>query len=240
MEVADTFWWSAYSIGQRLADNFHKDNRVFLTGDACHTHSPKAGQGMNVSLQDGYNLGWKVAAVLKGQAPASILETYRLEREKVAADLIEFDRFFVRIFSSKSNSSEAGDGHTKPEDFAEHFIKAGRYTAGLTAKYEDSVLTSAARSKAGLEGGLTEGMRFPSAQVVRFCDSRAMQLVRAFRADGRWRIVVFAGDISQESNATKLKSVNYMPRLESHVTMKIIEKKTLICSNIVGQLPLIQ
>jgi len=64
MEFADTFWWSAYSIGQRLADNFHKDMRVFLTGDACHTHSPKAGQGMNVSLQDGYNLGWKLGSVL--------------------------------------------------------------------------------------------------------------------------------------------------------------------------------
>lgn len=201
MQLAETFWWSAYSIGQRLADHFHKDNRVFLTGDACHTHSPKAGQGMNVSLQDGYNLGWKIAAVLKGQAPASILRTYCLEREKVAADLIEFDRFFVRIFSSRQSSSEAG------ENFAEHFIKAGRYTAGITAKYEDSVLTSAARSTASLAAGLVVGMRFPSAQVVRLCDARAMQLVRAFPADGRWRIVVFAGDISQESNADRLTSV---------------------------------
>jgi len=57
VEFADTYWWSAYSIGQRLADHFSKSNRVFLTGDACHTHSPKAGQGMNVSLQDGYNIG---------------------------------------------------------------------------------------------------------------------------------------------------------------------------------------
>lgn len=44
IEIAETFWWSAYSIGQRLADYFSKDNRVFLTGDSCHTHSPKAGQ----------------------------------------------------------------------------------------------------------------------------------------------------------------------------------------------------
>jgi phenol 2-monooxygenase len=51
LEIADTYWWSAYSIGQRLADNFSKDNRIFLTGDACHTHSPKAGQGMNVSVR---------------------------------------------------------------------------------------------------------------------------------------------------------------------------------------------
>tara|TARA_R110002060_G_scaffold54401_2_gene65032 strand:+ start:230 stop:463 length:234 start_codon:yes stop_codon:yes gene_type:complete len=67
MDFAETVWWSAYAIGQRLADHFSKDNRIFLTGDACHTHSPKAGQGMNVSLQDGFNIGWKLAAVLQGR-----------------------------------------------------------------------------------------------------------------------------------------------------------------------------
>lgn len=56
MEIPETTWWSAYAIGQRLARHFHEQYRVFLTGDACHTHSPKAGQGMNVSLQDGYNM----------------------------------------------------------------------------------------------------------------------------------------------------------------------------------------
>ncbi|EED24607.1 phenol 2-monooxygenase, putative [Talaromyces stipitatus ATCC 10500] len=200
MDIAETMWWSAYSIGQRLVDHFHKDHRIFLTGDACHTHSPKAGQGMNVSLQDGYNLGWKLAAVLKGQAPSSILETYCLEREKVAADLIEFDRFFASIFSSKKT------GHN-PENFPGHFIKAGRYTAGLTAKYDDSVFTSTARSQPELARGLTVGMRFRSSQVVRFCDARAMQLVRSFPADGRWRIVIFAGDISTPACLERLNKL---------------------------------
>uniref|UniRef100_A0A093V804 Phenol 2-monooxygenase n=1 Tax=Talaromyces marneffei PM1 TaxID=1077442 RepID=A0A093V804_TALMA len=200
MDIAETMWWSAYSIGQRLVDHFHKDYRIFLTGDACHTHSPKAGQGMNVSLQDGYNLGWKLAAILKGQAPSSILDTYCLERQKVAADLIEFDRFFSSIFSSKKVEH-------KPENFPEHFIKAGRYTAGLTAKYDDSVFTSTARSRSELARGLTVGMRFPSTQVVRLCDARAMQLVRAFPADGRWRIVVFAGDISTPTCSERLNNL---------------------------------
>lgn len=201
LDIAGTFWWSAYSIGQRLVDHFSKDNRVFLTGDACHTHSPKAGQGMNVSLQDGYNIGWKLTAVLKGQARPEILETYNLERQKVAADLIDFDRSFMKLFSQKISQTNVS---AAAQHFNEQFIKSGRYTSGLTTKYGDSLITSSRRSKQGLAGDLVVGMRFPSAQVVRFCDSRAVQLVTALAADGRWRIVVFAGDIRVPVNAIRL------------------------------------
>ncbi|KAK5014002.1 hypothetical protein LTR39_003371 [Cryomyces antarcticus] len=203
LDIADTFWWSAYSIGQRLADHFSKDNRVFLTGDACHTHSPKAGQGMNVSLQDGYNIGWKLAAVLKGRASTELLRTYNLEREKVAADLIDFDRSFTKLFSSKSSTT---NGHG-PEYFAQQFIKSGQYTAGLTAKYEDSMITSVSLSRQELAKGLVIGMRFPSAQVVRFCDAKAMQLAKALPADSRWRVVVFGGNLQNPANAERLDKV---------------------------------
>ena len=103
MEFVETLWWSAYSVGQRVADSFHKAYRVFLAGDACHTHSPKAGQGMNVSLQDGYNIGWKLGAVLTGKARPSLLETYVQERQKVAVDLVEFDRYFSKLFASSTS-----------------------------------------------------------------------------------------------------------------------------------------
>ncbi len=200
LEIADTFWWSAYTVGQRLADHFSKDNRVFLTGDACHTHAPKAGQGMNVSLQDGYNIGWKLAAVLKGQVGPDLLKTYNVEREKVAADLIEFDRSFAKLFSSK--------GGINPQYFREQFIKSGRFTAGLIAAYNDSSITSAKRSRQDLAKNLTIGMRFPSTQVVRFCDAKAMHFVKALPADGRWRIVVFAGDVRQPAAAERLEKVS--------------------------------
>ncbi|KAL2062236.1 hypothetical protein VTL71DRAFT_6502 [Oculimacula yallundae] len=203
MEFAETAWWSAYAIGQRLADHFSKDNRVFLTGDACHTHSPKAGQGMNVSLQDGFNIGWKLAAVLQGRAPPSLLKTYNIEREKVAADLIAFDRSWSKLFSSQADDT---NGYTA-QYFSEQFVKGGKYTAGLTAKYDDSMITSSERSKSDLATGLTVGMRFPSIQVVRFCDARAMQLVKALPADGRWRVVVFAGDAKQGRGTERLEKL---------------------------------
>ena len=84
--MKEVAWWSVYEIGQRLTDKFDdvpeeevatRLPRVFIAGDACHTHSPKAGQGMNVSMQDAFNLGWKLASVLRGrsapQSPAQLL-----------------------------------------------------------------------------------------------------------------------------------------------------------------------
>jgi len=204
MEFADTFWWSAYSIGQRLADHFAKDNRVFLTGDACHTHSPKAGQGMNVSLQDGYNIGWKLASVLHKQAHPDLLETYVLERYKVGKDLIDFDRYWTKLFSRSAHE----EGSIAPEQIKEHWIKNAKYTAGLTAKYEASVITSSKTDTERLARNLVVGMRFPSAQVIRFCDVKAMPLVQALPADGRWRIVVFAGDPRDSSAAKDLTEVS--------------------------------
>lgn len=81
-------WFTAYQIGQRVGRRFSAGERVFLAGDAVHTHSPKAGQGMNVSMQDCYNLGWKIGLVCNGVAKREILETYQSERRRVAQDLV--------------------------------------------------------------------------------------------------------------------------------------------------------
>ncbi|PKY09356.1 hypothetical protein P168DRAFT_263750 [Aspergillus campestris IBT 28561] len=199
IEFVETVWWSAYAIGQRLADVFHKDHRVFLAGDACHTHSPKAGQGMNVSLQDGYNMGWKLAHVLKGLAPPSLLETYVLERQKTATDLINFDRYFSQLFSS--------GGKVSPEEFQQGFVQSGQYTAGLTARYEASPITSPRDESATLATKVAVGMRLPSAQVVRFCDSKPLQLMTALRSDGRWRVVAFVGDLQLGANRSRLNAL---------------------------------
>lgn len=203
VEFAETVWWSAYAIGQRHADVFHKDHRVFLAGDACHTHSPKAGQGMNVSLQDGYNIGWKLGEILTGLATPSLLETYVLERQKVALDLINFDRYFSKLFSSGAK--------TTPAEFQEGFIQAGKYTAGLTAKYDVSPITTSLTSTQ-LASNIVVGMRLPSAQVVRFCDSKPLQLMNTLKSDGRWRIMAFVGDLTIPENRTKLNTVSLLVR----------------------------
>lgn len=208
MDIAETTWWSAYQIGQRLADNFHEQYRVFLTGDACHTHSPKAGQGMNVSLQDGYNIGWKLGSYLTGQASEELVKTYVSERQQTAAELIDFDRMWSKIFKSGTNGTGA-------DYVRDQFVKAGRYTAGQAYRYNKSIITWPSGETPKTNGAvighqesqLVVGMRLPSPQVVRYSDGKVHQLLGVIRSDRRWRIVVFAGDIQHQETRDRLDRV---------------------------------
>ena len=87
-------WFSTYRVHHRVADVF-RDKRAFLLGDAAHVHSPAGGQGMNTGILDAINLAWKLAAVLKGQAADSLLDSYQAERQAFARRLVDTtDRLF--------------------------------------------------------------------------------------------------------------------------------------------------
>jgi phenol 2-monooxygenase len=164
---------------------------VFIAGDACHTHSPKAGQGMNVSMQDGFNLGWKLASVLRKRSPAGLLHTYSAERQAIAKELIDFDREWAQVLSSAAKSQADGKGFD-PAETQNYFVRHGRYTAGTATRYHPSILTGEATYQ-HLATGLTIGMRFHSAPVIRVADGKPIQLGHTVKADGRWRIFAFAG-----------------------------------------------
>ena len=204
LEVKQLVWWSVYEIGQRLCSSFdnsrNTDNgrtepRIFIAGDACHTHSPKAGQGMNVAMADAFNLGWKLATVLRGLAPGDLLHSYSAERQSVAADLIEFDRHWAARFSESDHEAADNRGRTSSAtatDFQSYFTEHGRYTAGVSVQYHRSALV-AGNEYQQLASGWTIGKRFHSAVVTRLCDGLPVQLGHTVKADGRWRLFVFAG-----------------------------------------------
>jgi phenol 2-monooxygenase/3-hydroxybenzoate 4-monooxygenase len=201
LEVKEVPWWSVYEIGQRICDKFDdvpaervasQLPRVFIAGDACHTHSPKAGQGMNFSMQDSFNLGWKLAAVLRGQCAPELLHSYSAERQVVAQDLIDFDREWAKMFSDRpKQGSEGGEG-VDPKEFQRYFERHGRFTAGVETRYRPSVICGEATHQ-HLARGFTIGMRFHSVPVVRVTDARPFHLGHAGKADGRWRLYAFAG-----------------------------------------------
>lgn len=202
LNVKEVVWWSVYEIGQRLADKFddvpNEDGgsrlpHVFIAGDASHTHSPKAGQGMNVSIRDAFNLGWKLASVLLGRCQPTILHSYSAERRAVAKELIDFDRVWAKMMSTppKSTSDPEAEG-VDPAEFQRYFVRQGRYTAGTTIQYHASTICAPPRYQQ-LAQGFPIGMRFHSAPVIRLADAKLVQLGHVVKADGRWRIFAFAG-----------------------------------------------
>ena len=219
LDVKDVGWWSVYEIGQRLCDKFDdlpaaetatRLPHVFIAGDACHTHSAKAGQGMNVSMADAWNLGWKLATVLRGTARPELLHTYSEERQAIAGELIDFDREFARMFSAPPKESDDADGDgVDPAEFQKYFAAQGRFTAGVATRYAPSMITASADHQS-LATGLPVGTRFHSAPVVRLADAKPVQLGHVARADGAWRLYVFADaadPVSPESKARQLYDV---------------------------------
>lgn len=201
--VKEVPWWSVYEIGQRICDRYDDGlaerpdapaPRIFIAGDACHTHSPKAGQGMNFSMQDTFNLGWKLAAVLRGQARPALLHTYSAERQVVAQQLIDFDREWAQMFSDRARQGEGTEGSAggvDPKEFQKYFERHGHFTAGVGTHYAQSMLCGPDTHQ-HLATGFVIGTRFHSAPVLRAADACPVHLGHAGKADGRWRLYAFA------------------------------------------------
>ncbi|MDO8448693.1 MAG: FAD-dependent monooxygenase [Rhodoferax sp.] len=196
LDVKDVVWWSIYEIGHRLTDKFDdvpedqvatRAPRVMLAGDACHTHSPKAGQGMNVSMGDTFNLGWKLISVLTGRTAPALLHSYSGERRAAAKGLVEFDHKWARVVGARAED-DATDGLPR---VAREFINNLPFTCGLTVQYEPSALTGA-HTHQYLATGFDIGKRFHSAPVVRLADAKPMHLGHCIEADARFRLFIFA------------------------------------------------
>ncbi|MEV5051253.1 MULTISPECIES: FAD-binding monooxygenase [unclassified Arthrobacter] len=194
LDVRNIAWHSVYEVGHRLTDRFDdvlpeqrgtRTPRVFITGDACHTHSAKAGQGMNVSMQDGFNLAWKLGHVLEGRSPESLLSTYSAERQVVAKNLIDFDKEWSTLMAKRPEEFE------DPSELEDFYVRTAEFPAGFMTEYAPSMVVAAPEHQ-HLATGFTVGKRFKSAPVVRVCDANPVQLGHQAKADGRWRIYVFA------------------------------------------------
>ncbi|GAB1201786.1 hypothetical protein APSETT445_000378 [Aspergillus pseudonomiae] len=194
-------WWTTYQIGQRIAQNFTK-GRIYLAGDAVHNHSPKVGMGMNISFQDGFNIGWKVGLVAKGVAHASILDTYELERRPLAEMLVDFDRRWSPLFLKQQDGSPPPDAEARFEAMKEVLNSVEPFAEGLLSYYGDSPLVH--KSGQDIAKNLSPGERLISAKVRNQADGTTRWTTGVFQSDGRFRILLLAGDIRTEEQKRRV------------------------------------
>ncbi|MFD8500594.1 rifampin monooxygenase [Amycolatopsis sp. NPDC059657] len=111
-------WLSRFGDATRLADRY-RVGRVLLAGDAAHIHPPTGGQGLNLGVQDAFNLGWKLAAEIRGWAPEALLDTYQAERHPVAADVLDNTRAQMELQSTEPGARAVRRLLTELMDFDE-------------------------------------------------------------------------------------------------------------------------
>ncbi|MGM7669683.1 FAD-dependent monooxygenase [Microbacterium sp. A93] len=220
VEVKDVAWWSVYEVGHRVTERFddvpteqagQRRPRVFIAGDACHTHSAKAGQGMNVSIQDAFNLGWKLGQVLTGVATPKLLATYSAERQPVAQNLIDFDREWSSMMAAKPEDLES---ETALEEF---YQKTFEFPAGFMTEYPEGLLTGPVTHQ-GLATGFPVGKRFKANPVKRVSDTTPQNLGHQQVADGRWRIYAFADSAVSSAPDSALRTwADWMASADSPV-----------------------
>ncbi len=163
--IRDVTWASAFRGSARLADRY-VNGRVILAGDAAHVHPPTGGQGLNTSVQDAWNLGWKLATVLKGGP--DLLDTYETERREVAAGMLGLS---VKLLDAARRDAD---------------MRRDRSTQQLDIGYPDGPLSLDLRQR-----GLSAGARAPDAP----CLGAAGQTTRVFQLLGpHWTLLVFESD----------------------------------------------
>jgi len=163
IRIQSVAWASAYTMNARLADRY-RAGHVFLIGDAAHIHPPTGGQGLNTSVQDAYNLGWKLAAVVDGARDA-LLDSYEEERRPIAAGMLG-------LTTKLLDAASRGD------------MRRGREVSQLDLGYPDSSL---ALEKPERRAGLLAGDRAPDAPI-RGAAGQSRRLFELFKGP-HWTLV---------------------------------------------------
>ncbi|KAF9269564.1 hypothetical protein L218DRAFT_993591 [Marasmius fiardii PR-910] len=193
LEFVDVEWFTIYGIGQRIARTFSVQNRVFLAGDACHTHSSGSAQGLNTGLHDAVNLAWKLAFCIHGLAQPSILDTYNSERRPVVQQVIDNDKVISMLISGQYPPRFQGRPETTREILTEWFDDMGMqaFTLGLGISYPGNLMNREFPGPS--RSTINPGERGPDVYLTAIGTGDLIRLHKILKNDGKFSLVVFAG-----------------------------------------------
>src|SRR2546429_1101380 len=197
-------WASVYSVGQRVARQFISKDCVILAGDACHTHSSGAGQGMNAGMHDSVNLAWKLSLVLRGMANPELLETYDAERRPNAEKLIKYDEDISVLVTGRLPKSWTGDPNADPHVVLGKILQEAKgFNTGLTIGYGPNVLNirrkdepngSVKASNAVTPAPAWPGLRAPDVRLLLPALFQPIWLYHIIPNHAKFHVMIFAGE----------------------------------------------
>lgn len=196
LEWESVEWFTIYRVRQGVATSFVDRGRAFIAGDASHTHSANAAQGMNVSMHDSWNLAWKLALAVKGFGSPDSLFTYQSERQKVGQDLIDFDKIHTSAY-------KVGDSVALSKNFEQNV----KFIAGVGASYSYNVFNKGTRNEI-----LEPGVLPPPVNVLRYVDSNPVQLETVTPVFGQFHICFGAKNFAKSQEFLQ----NFSAIVEQH------------------------
>ncbi|KAL2845473.1 FAD binding domain-containing protein [Aspergillus pseudoustus] len=192
VEFKEVHWWTAYTIGQRIAKTFSTRDRIFLCGDAAHTHSSGAAQGLNTGIHDAVNLGWKLAMRIQGVARQEVLQTYEAERTSAVRKLIDYDKDIALLMSNKWPTWYKGDPCADPHVvLGEIFEKAASFNTGLGISYSENILNQVLSHKNVCS--LAPGSRPPDVELKMPGTNQSLRLQKITPNQAIFWVLVFTG-----------------------------------------------
>ncbi|KAH7554946.1 hypothetical protein BM1_07607 [Bipolaris maydis] len=192
-------WWTIYVVGQRIARSFFVHDCVFLVGDACHTHSSGAAQGMNTGIHDAVNLAWKLSLVLKGVAYPDLLRSYEAERLPNVQRLIEYDRDIARLMTMQLPEGWKGDPDADPNEvLGTVMAEAAAFSSGLGIFYkQDGYLNVGActEDRAYVSRTVRAGQRAPDVELTKPGTWERTRLLAQTPNVAVFYVLVFMGEV---------------------------------------------
>ncbi|KAJ5177073.1 uncharacterized protein N7482_002950 [Penicillium canariense] len=192
----EVHWWTLYNIGQRLANSFSVRDRILLCGDAAHTHSSGAAQGLNTGIHDAVNLGWKLALQIRDATKLEVLKTYDTERMTAVQQLIRYDKDISTLMSHKWPSWYEGDRNADPYHvLGEIFEKTASFNTGLGICYSENFVNQTS----ALSLRVPPGSRPPDLELSTPGTDQKVRFQHITRNIAKFWVAVFTGNI----NATR-------------------------------------
>lgn len=210
-------WASVYTVGQRVARNFWAKESVFIAGDAAHSHSSGAGQGMNAGMHDAVNLGWKLAMVLTGVVRREVLGTYEDERRPNARKLIKYDEDISVLVTGRLPKGYQGDQSEDPNIVLGRILQEAKgFNTGLTIGFDPNLIVwrkdvekdkDEIDKRSIIPAPAIAGYRAPDVQLLTPALWEPVWLQSLMRNLARFHILIFAGKGQQARDAfVKFKS----------------------------------